>query len=605
MADIVKVFYEIGETFKDEKVIDFNDIFVNSIHKFVEFDIGTSEYRIVDFDVIAKRLITVSTSSKGGYLLPNLPLMDKNGLKAVWSNMEKNFSSNKKRSIIQKKALEVIKSKIDYEKIEQIKEEISKEESVKKKKDQSIYYLALKCNNRFISERFKSVYFHYLNSAFGKSTKKAQSYLNNATQSGADAGLNFCSLNELPTSLEKLTKWRLLPLDEESAKKVAHGFRRVFEKEEFKYRLFGLYYYLLPTVFFDDKKRFFAQLSQSTKENSNNLDSKEILERRLENLVKRLEEAHISQKVLFTFMFAQKNNNEIKLFQTIEDVAPSRITKATHAMSEFNIDASNLSKYIKTNEYDIQSVYLKDYIYDLLFLAKLLLGKEKINSHNEIYSLINKKILFGNQGWEYDFSKKVYKATKKNRSLTSILSGDTFFDKHNEINYFEDDTNFEKHQRVLDFLNDIEALGCDTTNLVYGGDMNETSSFKALMEEKFENVGLLKSSRAKEFYIVGALARFVIAWQYAKDSDTVAKYIDSIGSINTQNIDRVFRKIYDGSRKYSMYGEEFDALMSAYSQIKSQIKQSDNLSIDKANIAFVMGNIDYKNFKPKSKEENK
>ena len=53
-----------------------------------------------------------------------------------------------------------------------------------------------------------------------------------------------------------------------------------------------------------------------------------------------------------------------------------------------------------------------------------------------------------------------------------------------------------------------------------------------------------------------------------------------------------------------MYGEEFDSLMSAYSQIKSQIKQSDNLSIDKANIAFVMGNIDYKNFKSTSKEEN-
>jgi hypothetical protein len=60
--------------------------------------------------------------------------------------------------------------------------------------------------------------------------------------------------------------------------------------------------------------------------------------------------------------------------------------------------------------------------------------------------------------------------------------------------------------------------------------------------------------------------------------------------------------VYDGSRKYNMYGEEFDTLLAAYSETKSQVKQSDNLSIDKANIAFVMGNIDYKNFKSKSKE---
>lgn len=593
MADIVKVFYEIGETFKDEKIIDFNDIYVNKIDKFVVFDIETSEYRITDFDVIAKRLITVSTSSKGGYLLPNLPLMDKNGLKAVWSNMEKNFSSNQSRFAIQKKALESIKSKVDYEKIEQIKNEISKEESSKKKKEQNIYYLALKCNNRFISERFRSVYFNYLNSAFGKATKNSQSYLGDAVNSGADAGLNFCSLNELPKSLEKLTKWRLLPLDEESAKKVAHGFKRVFEKEEFKYRLFGLTYYLLPTIFFDDKKRFFAELARTAKEKNNGIANKEMLERRLEALVKRLEEVHISQKVLFTFMFAEKNNNEIKLFQTIEDIAPSRIQRASQSMEVFHVDASNLSKYIKKTNYDAMSIYIRDYIAEPLLLAKLLLGKELIYDVNILYKIINQKIMFGNN-----------QANNKKRELSSILSANTFFDKHNEINYSKDDTDFKKHQKFLDFLDDIGAVSCCIKNLVNGGDMNEEKSFKELMDSKFENVELLKSSRAQEFYVIGALARFVISWQYKKESDTVAKYIDSIGSINTQNIDRVFRKVYDGSRKYSMYGEEFDSLMSAYSQIKSQIKQSDNLSIDKANIAFVMGNIDYKNFKSTSKEEN-
>ncbi len=580
MADIVKVFYEIGEAFKDEKTIDFNDIYVNKIDKFVEFDIDTSEYRIVDFNVIAKRLITVSTSSKGGYLLPNLPLMDKNGLKAVWSNMEKNFSSNKNRSDIQKKALEVIKSHINYEAIEKIKDEINKEESTKKKKDQSIYYLALKCKNRFISERFKSIYFHYLKSAFGKSTKNAQSYLNNATHSGADAGLNFCSLNELPTSLKELTKWRLLPLDEESAKKVAHGFKRVFGKEEFKYRLFGLTYYLLPTVFLEDKRRFYAELARAADNDDNSLRDKEVLEIRLEKLVNRLEGEQMSQKVLFTFMFAEKNNNEIKLFQTIEDVAPSRIKSAARLMSDFDIDSSNLSKYIKKTEYKKKSIYIRDYISEPLFLAKLIFGKEVISDIGKLYHIINQKIVFGNN-----------QPDNQKRELSKILNG-----------YFADDTDFEKHQRVLDFLDALGVLECNVKNLIYGGDMNEYTSFRELMDAKFESVELLKEARAREFYVVGALARFVMSWQYNEGSDTVEKYINSIGSINTQNIDRVFRKVYDGSRKYNMYGAEFDALLAVYSEIKSHVKQSDNLSIDKANIAFVMGNIDYKNFKSKQKE---
>lgn len=604
MADIIKVFYEIGKTFQDERVKDYNDIFNNKIDKFIVFDIESSEYSIVDFSAISNRLITVSTSSKGGYLLPNLPLFDKNGLKAVWSNMEKYFSSNKNRAAIQKKALEDIKSKVDYEKIEEIKNEIKKIESVKKRKDRNIYYLALKCKERFISERFKSLYFNYLNSSFGESNKNCDSFIGNVKKSGADAGLNFCSVNELPKRLQKITKYRLLPLDKDSAIKVAHGFKRVFEREEFRFNLFGLTYYLLPTIFFKDKKKFFAELKRASQD-ENNLKSKVILEYRLERLVKRLEESDISQKVLFTFLFAQKNNNEIKLFQTIEDVAPSRITKAANSMAKFHIDSSTLSKYIKKSDYEAKNVYVKDYIYDSLFLAKLILGKERINSIDDIYHIVDNKILFGSQGWEYDFKKKTYKSTKKQRSFSTILSGNTFYDKANEIFYSSDDTNFKKHQRFLNFLDDIDALRFDIKNLIYGGDMEEFNSFEELANKKFENVELLKNIRAREFYIVGALARFVISWQHRENSDTVAKYIDSIGSITPQNIDRVFRKIYDGSRKYGMYGKDFDSLLTLYSKIKSEIKQSDNISIDKANIAFVMGNIDYKNFKIKQSEENR
>lgn len=573
MGDIIKVFYEIGETFKCNRQKDYNDIFNNKIDKFVVFDIETSEYSVVDFEKIADKLITISTSSKGGYLLPNIPLFDKNGLNAVWKNMEKYFSSNKNRAKIQKKALDYIKQKVDLEKIKKIQEEI------KSKKDKNIYYLVLKCKERFISQRFKSVYLNFLNNSFGKSLKSADSFVGDSKKSGADAELNFCSLNDMPKSLQKYIKWRLLPLDEDSAKKVAHGFKIVFKKDEFKFNLFGFDYYLLPTIFLNDKDKFFAYLKLAN--DKSDLKSKTLLEKRLEKVVKRLEDEKISQRVLFTFLLAQKNQNEIKLLQTIEDVAPSRITKASKSMEKFNIDSSRLSKYVKKSDYDENKIYIKDYIYDPLFLAKLILGKEKINSLDEIYKIINNKILFNNQGWEYDLKKRAYKSTKEKRKLSSILS------------------NFKKHQEFLNFLEDIEAVNFNVKNLVYGGVMEDVNSFEEYMNKKFESVELLQNIRAKEFYIVGALARFVISWQYKEGSESVAKYLDSIGSVNTQNIDRVFRKIYDGSRKYSMFGKDYDSLLNAYSNIKSKIKKEDRISIDKANIAFVMGSSDYKNFKPK------
>lgn len=329
------------------------------------------------------------------------------------------------------------------------------------------------------------------------------------------------------------------------------------------------------------KRVFFERLKKISKDKAKaNLQSKIVLEEKIEDLVDMLTNEGISQKVFFTFMFAEKNNNEIKLFQTIEDVAPSRIKKAKELLEVFEINTSNLSKYTKKAEYNQDALYIRDYIAEPLLLAKLIFGKEGIANIEKLFSIINKKILYGNN--QSDSPKREY---------AKIVSG-----------YFKDDTDFEKHQRFLEFLEALGAVNFTVKNLIHGGEMEEFSSFKELMEWKFANVDVLKSPIAKEFYIVGALSRFVIRWQYTKESDTVAKYLDSIGSVNNQNIDRVFRKVMDGAKKYSMYGDEFDMLLGAYSDIQSEVKNR-VISIDKANIAFTMGSIDYKNFKSKKGEE--
>ncbi|HIP59855.1 MAG TPA: hypothetical protein EYH01_05440 [Campylobacterales bacterium] len=70
-----------------------------------------------------------------------------------------------------------------------------------------------------------------------------------------------------------------------------------------------------------------------------------------------------------------------------------------------------------------------------------------------------------------------------------------------------------------------------------------------------------------------------------------------------QNVDRVFRKVYEASRKYGMGGKDYDDLMNLYVKAKEAVKKEDVISIDQANIAFVMGSIDFKNYKDSKKEE--
>lgn len=568
MADIIKVFYEVGELYKDKAIQNYNEAKSKNIEKIIVLDIKTGEESVFDRQSIVDRFFLRVTSSNGGNLFPFLFLSDKlaDGLKKAFKNMRSNLPKEKH------KELDEIEAMIDSKKIEGI---------IAEYKSSKNFYFGLMYDGKTFNELYPEIISNYIDSACnGDITVNASCYMGKAIEIGFDAGLNFCSVNELPDKLQKSTKYRLLPLSKTTASLVKQGFEKIFNDAIFKFKLFGLTYYLLPTIFIEDKKIFFEQLEKTAKKDRANMLSKVALEESLEELVEYLYESELSQKILFTFMFAEKNNSEIKLYQTIEDVAPSRIKRAAELMYKFKIDSSNLSKYVKKAEYKKESVYIRDYISEPLLLAKLIFGKEAIAGIDKLYALINQKILFGNN-----------QPDNPKREFSKILNG-----------YYLDDTDFEKHQRVLDFLDALGAVSCNVKNLLYGGDMSEAKNFKELMDAKFESVELLKEPRAREFYVVGALTRFVISWQYNEGSDAVEKYINSIGSINTQNIDRVFRKVYDGSRKYNMHGAEFDALLSAYSDIKSQVKASDNLSIDKANIAFVMGSIDYKNYRSKLKE---
>ena len=128
-------------------------------------------------------------------------------------------------------------------------------------------------------------------------------------------------------------------------------------------------------------------------------------------------------------------------------------------------------------------------------------------------------------------------------------------------------------------------------------------SLKELVDWKFNNVDLMKgSSVAKEFYLLGMLAQLVIKFQKRTNANndfksSLENYINVMGLANMSNRHRIFSKITDGAKKYTVYGNDWDYLLSQYSNVKSIEKLDEKITVDVANILFVMGSIDYKNLK--------
>jgi len=570
MADIIKIFHDIGTIYQADAIHNYNEVHSKNIEKIVTLDITDYTIQEYDRDAIVDRFFLRVTSSNGGNLFPFLFLSDKliDGLHKAFKNMKRYVAKE------HEEALAALEQQLDGERISEIMQPFQGEKNL---------YLGLLSNGESFNELFPEIITNYISSVCESDiTKNADCYINGLDTIGFDAGLNFCSVNELPTKLKKSTKYRLLPLSKEASCLIQQGFEKIFNESIFRFRLFGLSYYLLPSILGGEKSQIIEYIAKRSKESDDSFKDKFSLEKRLIKLCENLQSDSQHSAVLFTFLFANKSNSAIDLYQSIEDVAPSRITHAQNLMDHFRIASENLSKYTKKTDFDADAIYVRDYIADPLTLAKLIFGKEHISHESHLLRLISNKILYGNN--QPNIEKRPY---------SKILNG-----------YYGSDTDFTNHQRFVDFLSELHVLGFKAATLLQGEESMDTfDSFKAQTEAKFDSVELLQNLRAQEFYIVGALAQLVISWQYSKDSDTVAKYIDSIGTISMQNIERVFRKVIDGAKKYSMGGKEFDALLTLYSDIHSQLKSSHLLSVDKGNIAFVMGSIDYKNYKAAHKPQ--
>ncbi len=582
MADIVKFFYEYGKFYQKDLEKSFNQIYDKKIDYVAVIDIPSYKFNIYDFSTVKDRLFLYVISSNSGNLFPFVIIADKifdreengkiktGGLRKSISNLEKYIKDEDKDEFSK------IKAFVDFDKIKEIVNGIQKEPKKQ-------YYLALSYDGKFFNELYG-----YAVNEFLSSKKKFMPYKgvcfieNNESEIGFDAELNFCSVNEMPSALGKILKPKLLSLSSNAGEIVKLGFNKAFN--ECNFRLMGMPYILIATVFGDDdlKQEVFELIKDSKKidKGGSALHQRKLLEEDLEEIIKEVCNRSYDESMLFSFLFYSKNNKEIVLYQTIEDIAPSRIKKVSELLNRFDIDVSNLSKYYKKafRDKNPDLISLRDYINNRLTIAKLLFGKEKL-TNNFILHSIALKILKGDNQKE-----------ENNRELSKVISG-----------YYKNDTDFSRHQRVADFLYSIDA--CD--NICLGGEGVNFESLKDLIDWKFENVDLMKNNNiGKEFYLLGMMVQHVIRTQKSRNADndfksSLENYIDSAGLINMINRNRVFSKTIDGAKKYKVYGDDWDYLLSQYSNIKSTEKLDEKMSIDTANILFVMGSIDYKNLKKK------
>ncbi len=575
MADIIKTFYAYGKYFEDDLLDSFNQMSTKKIDKILHIELSDYSSSLKDVDILEDRLVLYITSSAGGNLFPFIFLSEKvfdieekgkikkGGIAKSFENMKKYLDKEAQ------KELDAIYEAIDFKKLKEIVVQIEEDKSNPK----DTYYMAFSHHNQFFNEKYPSIFQKMIETKGSDISLEGHCFVDeNAQKIGFDVGLNFCSTNELSDGMAKVLKPKLLPISNEAGRFVKLGFEKIFN--DFKFKLFGLNYILLPTIFDTSlNSEVFDEVNRAKKNDMGDraVTERVILEEELEELVEELDKKDLTNALLFTMLFYEKNNKEIIVSHTIEDIVPSRVAVAKALMKSYDIDASKLSKYEKKSakEQNPELIYIRDYINDRLFLAKLLFGKERVDDEM-LYNALYKKIIYGNS------------IEHEKREFSKILNG-----------YYKDDTNFNKHQKLLKFLSD-ETLKMGNY-IELGGDM-QFKDVQELVKWKFENVEILKTQGQREFYVVGMLCRLVIAWQKSQNENnsSLESYLNTIGTVNSLNIEGVYRKVIDGASKYGVYGKNYDYLQTLYSEIKS-LQKEQKVSNDKANILFVMGFTDYKN----------
>ncbi len=583
MGDIVKTFVKIGSHYlKDERRVKNKAYEYKSIKVYL-LDIENKSIEpsvnVPYEDLIITRF---GVGANSGNLFPNLPYEPKDvkkdfdkfirGVLKANKNLLSYFTENE---IDENEILTILLS-IDDTFFNEIEEALKNLEK-NSEKGKVATYLSLSYQNRPISAYFKDVYEKHLNKS-EKSSLKGFDIITNEQGIGGDANLAFCSVNELPTNLKSI-KHRLLPLSNQSAKKVKIGFDAM--DKMLSHNFYGLKLAIMPTLLSDDEKLYseiLEILEQCAKGKISEVKESEIY---INSFIESVAESEKSLPVLNTILFYNKSNAAVDVLLQIDDVLPSFITHIAKSMERYKIKAFK-EKDSKDSE---ETIYLQNLFEDRLEIMNLLLSSQKID--NDVFiEKLSQLIYWGNVNKKYAYPvdwSKYFSGYYYHRSIFAIERYVRLFGK---IDKFKKSFILRKEHNVSDIEDKQKRI-----------------------EELMQNSTFLENDLLKSAYLLGMLSSAIINWQYALSrTDSYNRWLNNSGIINKESLPRIWKKAEEMIRRLESTSRTSSKTVNMIKEmvlthapdafISDQIVKSAYISL-----AFAMGGSDYNKYIKITKDE--
>lgn len=589
MSDIIKVFAEIGSHYlEDEKRVK-NKAYEYETIKVYLFDIQDKSIEPhLNIDKSDLIYTDFGKSPRQGFLYPILHLDTKNidkmirNIKLANTNLLSYFSE---QEIESNEILVLLSATNNEDFFTNYKEKITKLEKYKAPKGRKVAtYIALSYKNKPISAYFISIYEQHLNKS-SSSSLYGFDILSNEKGIGGDANLAFCSVNELPKTLQSL-KVKLLPLSFDNAKKVKIGFD-VMDKM-FSHNFYNLKMAILPTMLSSDKSVYsdiYKILENTTKGKISEIEESESnINDYLEDIAR--EEKHFPVLNTILFIDSPPRSKKYDLLLQIDDVLPSYISHVSDKMGYYNIKAfKNKDKEDAEN-----TIYMQYLFSDRLEIMNILLSNVKINKDILIHKF-SQLIYWGNINKKYAY----------HVDWSSYFSGYPYR------------SSIEAIDRYILFFNDTKKL---KENFI----LHKEYSLKDVKEKKEKIRLLLENSEfldnndvLQSAYLLGMLSSALINWQYGiSGNSSYNKWLNNSGAITKDTLDRIWKKAEETIRKLNSTSSSGNA---AINDIRELVVESSQKAFiyegivksSYVSLAFAMGGSDYqKHIKEdkKSKEEN-
>ena len=577
MGDIVKIFAKIGDYYlEDEKKVQ-NQAYQYDEIKTYLFDIKDKTIE-PSLNVSKDELIITpfGVGKNSGYLFPNrffknrdLKDFDK-FIKAIYKSIKNFLTYFTQKEILEDERLKLLqdiyKNKSFFE---DKKDEIQNLQELKGKR--KIACFSLSYQGKPISSYFKDIYEEHLNKS-NDNLLKGYDFISNQVGIGGDANLPFCSVNELPDEL-KPVKFRLLPLSSENAKRVNIGFEVV--KKRLSHNFYGFKIAVLPATL-DDKVDFkdILKILENVENEIDNIRDKE--EFFLNKFLEKVAENEKRLPVLNTILFYVQSNAAINLYLQIDDVLPSYISFIADAMGKYNIKTfKNKNEKSPNNE----TLYMHILFDDRLEVMNFLLSKMKIDKD----VLIDK------------FSKIIYWGNT-NKSYATPIEWGKYFNGY----YFY--RSIDSIKRYLDFLNSIDKVK-EKFVLQKEFKLEDVKNTKDIIKELLRKSEFLDNDVLRSAYLLGMLSSAIINWQYAiSNSNSFEKWLNGIGVINRDNLDKIWekaeetiRKLISTSRQTSKNINDIKDMLIEYFP-KALVYKGNIVKSSYISLAFAMGGSDFRKY---------